>query len=448
MTLQPLTSLSRYVPGRGTTAIAFLCLIGLTSRAPLLAQRLSWPDRSGPTFNGHVAAEDAKGLPTAWDEATGRNIAWKVKLEGEGHSTPIIGQGRIWLTAANHDGTKQYVYCLDADTGRVLHHKLLFENEKPEPLGNAVNTYASPSCLLEADAVYVHFGTYGTARLDPRTAEVVWQRRDINCRHFRGPGSSPVLFEDLLILTYDGIDQQFLTALDKATGKTVWRTDRSTNYRDAGPNGKPIGEGDLRKSYGTPSLVKVEDRWQLISVGSRAGFGYDARTGKEIWTVEHPDFNSSARPLFFRDMAILGTGSAAHLLAVRLGPSTRGNVTKTHVVWTRTRGNAKLPAPVLVGERIFQVTDGGVANCVEAVTGKELWSKRLGDKFTASPIVAGDLIYFCDEQGATYVVQAKDTFEAVGQNTLKEGMRASPVAADGAIYLRTFGHLYKIAEKR
>jgi outer membrane protein assembly factor BamB len=426
------------------------CALGISvfSDAAALAQRLSWPDKSGPSFNGHVAAEDGKGLPTEWDEASGRNIAWKTKLEGEGHSTPVIGEGRIWFTAATADGKKQYVYCLDADSGRVLHHKLLFENEKPEPLGNAVNNYAAPSCVLEAGAVYVHFGTYGTARLDPRTAEVAWQRRDINCRHFRGPGSSPVIFEDLLILTYDGIDQQFLTALDKGTGKTVWRTDRSTNYHDTAPNGKPVGDGDLRKAYGTPSLVQIEGRWQLISVGSRAGFGYDARTGKEIWTVEHPDFNSSARPLFFRDMAILGTGSAAHLLAVRLDPSTTGNVTKTHVAWTRTRGNGKLPAPVIVGERLYVLTDGGVFNCIEAATGKEIYSKRLGGTFVASPIVAGNLIYCSDEEGVTRVVKGGDTFEEVTRNELKEGMRASPAAAEGAFYLRTTGHLYKIVEKR
>jgi len=423
---------------------AFACLAVMQASA---AERLPWPDKSGPTFNGHVAAEDAHGLPTVWDEATGRNVAWKVELEGQGHSTPVIGGGRLWFTAATPDGKKQYIYCIDAAGGKVLHHKLLFENEKPEPLGNVVNNYAAPSCVLEADAVYAHFGTYGTARLDPRTADVVWQRRDINCRHFRGPGSSPVLFEDLLILTYDGIDQQFLIALDKATGKTVWRTDRSTNFRDIGADGKPLAEGDFRKAYGTPSLVKVDGAWQLISVGSRAAFGYDARTGKEIWTVEHPDFNSSARPLFFRDTTILGTGSAAHLIAVKLGPSTRGNVTKTHVAWTRTRLNGKLPGPVLVGERIFQVTDGGVANCIEAATGKDLWSKRLGDKFVSTPIVANGLLYFCDEHGNTFVVKAADTFELVSRNVLTEGMRASPAAADGALYLRTFGNLYKIAEK-
>jgi outer membrane protein assembly factor BamB len=426
-------------------ALSFAALVGLITHHASAESRLSWPDKSGPTFNGHVAAADAKGLPTEWDEAAGKNIAWKIKLEGEGHSTPAIGDGRLWFTAATPDGKKQYVYCVAADSGRVLHHKLLFENEKPEPLGNAVNTYASPSCALEADAVYVHFGTYGTARLDPRTGDVVWQRRDINCRHFRGPGSSPVIFEDLLILTYDGIDQQFVTALDKATGKTVWRTDRSTDYKDTGANGKPIADGDLRKAYGTPSLVEVDGHWQLISVGSRAGFGYDARTGKEIWTIEHPDFNSSARPLFFRDTVIVGTGSAAHLIAVRLGPSTRGNVTKSHVAWTRTRGNGKLPAPVLVGERIFCPTDGGVLNCVKAATGEELWSKRLGGTFVSSPIVAGDLIYLCDELGVAHVVKAGETFEAVARNTIKEGMRASPAVADGAIYLRTFGQLYKVA---
>jgi len=244
------------LPLRRKVALASLLAVALVS-GTAHAQRLPWPDKGGPTFNGQVAAADAKGLPTQWDETAGRNIAWKTKLAGEGHSTPVIDEGRMWFTAATPDGKKQYVYCLDADTGRIVHHKLLFENEKPEPLGNNVNNYAAPSCVLEAGAVYVHFGTYGTARLDPRTADVVWQRRDVNCRHFRGPGSSPVLFEDLLILTYDGIDQQFVTALERTTGKTVWRTDRSTNYHDTSPNGKIVGDGDLRKAYGTPSLAKV-----------------------------------------------------------------------------------------------------------------------------------------------------------------------------------------------
>lgn len=224
----------------------------------LVADDLPWPARNGPFGTGCAAPAEAAGVPLAWDEASGKNVAWKRDLEGFGHSTPVVGHGRIWLTAATADGREQFVYAIDAHSGDVLEHRRLFENAEPEPLGNEVNTYASPTAVLEHDAVYVHFGSYGTARLDPGTADVVWERRDLPCRHFRGPGSSPVVWGDLLILTFDGIDQQYVTALDKRTGATVWRTDRSTDYHDLGPDGKPQLDGDYRKAYGVLPQTELE----------------------------------------------------------------------------------------------------------------------------------------------------------------------------------------------
>jgi len=406
---------------------------------------LSWPFRAGPDLNSHVRPSDAKGLPAEFDEVSGKNIRWKVRLDGFGHSTPIIGGERIWLTAATEDGTQQFVYCLDEDSGKVRHHKLLFENDDPETLNNNINTYASPSCALEADAVYVHFGSYGTARLNPETAEAVWQRRDIKCRHYRGPGSSPIIFENLLILTFDGVDAQFLMALDKTTGKTVWRTERSTDYGDLDENGQPKREGDLRKAYSTPSLVEVAGRTQVVSVGSRAGFAYDALTGKEIWGIRHDDFNAAAPPAFYKNFAILNTGSrGANLMAVELNESTKGDVTESHVKWNREKGNSRLAAPLLIGNRIYMITDTGVANCVDAETGEEIWKDRIGGTHVASPITANGMIYFCSEEGDTTVIKATDEFEVVSKNKLAEGMRASPAAAAGRLYLRTFGHLYCI----
>ena len=428
--------------------IAIAALAGVAVRDTPAAERLSWPEKSGPTADGRVDPADTAGIPTEWDGATGKNIAWSTPLEGEGHSTPVIGSGRLWFTAATTDGKSQFVYCVEAATGKVLHHKRVFENPEPEPLGNGVNTYASPSCVLESDAVYVHFGTYGTARLNPETAEVVWQRRDINCRHYRGPGSSPVVYENLLILTLDGIDKQYTTALDKRTGKTVWLTPRSTNYGDLDQNGKPRGDGDLRKAYGTPCVTLVDGKPQLISVGSKAAFGYDVFTGKEIWTLEHENFNASARPLFLPGLAILNTGSErAHVTALKLDGTTLGNITKTHVVWQRKKANAALSAPVLVGERLFFVTNQGVAYAVDARSGEELWAHRIGGSFTASPIVAGDRVYFCDEKGTTTVVRASAEYEELAANVLADGMRASPAAAGGALFIRTFDRLYKLAEK-
>jgi len=429
-------------------------LIPLLAVALLPAQSsanrpLRWPDKNGPTLDGRALVREAQGVPVEWDEASGKNIAWKIPVQGKGHSTPVIGLGRIWFTAATEDGTQQFVYCVDAETGRVLHRKLQFENPDPEPLGNDINTYASPSCVLEHDAVYVHFGTYGTARLDPETAETLWQRRDIQCRHFRGPGSSPVLCGDLLILTFDGIDQQFLLALNKRTGQTVWRTDRSTDYHDLEPDGKPRRDGDFRKAFGTPGVAEVDGRMQIVSVGARAAFGYDALTGKEIWTIEHEDYNAAIRPLLLPPLVILNTGSrGSNQLGLRLDESTRGNVTNTHVAWDRTRGNPRLSTPVLIGERLYMATDLGVLYCLDARTGEEVFSERLRGAYTASPAFADGRIYFCNEDGETTVIKAADEFELVARNAVQGHVRASPAVAGGAIYLRSFDHLYKIAGQR
>lgn len=413
---------------------------------PARADDVPWPDKQGPTLDGRVPAAEAAGLPTTWSVKTGENVAWAIDLEGFGHSTPVVGHGQLWFTAATQDGRQQYIYAIEAASGRVLHHKLLFENDDPEPLANVINTYASPSCVLEADAVYVHFGSYGTARLDRGTAEVVWQRRDLPCRHFRGPGSSPTLCGDLLVLTFDGIDQQYLAALDKQTGKTVWRTDRSTDYHDLDPQGKPTGEGDYRKAYATAGWTDVAGVRQVVSVGSRAAFGYEAATGQEIWTITHDDFNAAARPLFLGGLAILNTGSnGAELLGVRLGSDTRGNVDDTHVVWRRVKGNSRLCSPTHDGQRLWMLTDNGVVYAIDVKTGEELAALRLGGSFVASPIVAGGHLICCDEEGTVSFVRASVPPTLAAQNALGDGMRASPAVAGGALFLRTFTRLYKIA---
>jgi len=416
--------------------------------AVTVAEEIPWPGKTGPTYNCRAIDSESANLPTEWDEGSNKNVAWKVKLDGIGHSTPVVGNDRIWFTTATEDGKQQFVYCVNASTGEIVHHKLLFENEEPEPLGNSINCYASPTCVLTQDAVYVHFGTYGTAKLDANTGEVLWQRRDINCRHFRGPGSSPMLFENLLILTYDGIDQQFLTALDIKTGETQWRTDRTTDYGDLDEDGKPHRDGDLRKAYGTPALAKVGDSTQVISCGSRAAFGYDARTGKELWTITHDDYNAAAQPLIFKNMAIINTGSrGANLLAVRLDETTLGDVTESHVTWNREKGNSRLAFPALHNGRVYSLTDSGVLSCVDAENGSELWTGRVSGNFVASPLIANDLVYLCDEKGVTTVVKTGDRFKVVSKNRLQEGGNASPAVAGGAFYLRSSGHLYKLAQK-
>jgi len=426
-----------------------LAALPLSSHAQLATAPLLWPDRSGPTHNQLVPEQAAANLPTTWDEASGLNIAWKVAVEpatNEGHSTPVIGGDLIWLTSASTDGKKQYIHAYNRHDGSTVHHILLFENAEPEELGNPMNNYAAPSCVLEEDAVYVHFGTYGTARLDPLTATPVWQRRDIECRHYRGPGSSPVLFEDLLILTFDGVDQQFVMALDKNTGETVWRTGRTTDYEDLDADGNPSAEGDYRKAYNTPAVAVVGDRTQLISVGARAAFGYDARTGEELWTLRHPDYNAAVRPIVLDGVVYIGTGTKGHLYAVRLDETTLGDITDTHVIWHRERRNATLASPVIANGYLFHVAPPGIGVCVDLATGEEQWEERLGQgQHVASAIATPDHVYFFSQVGNATVVAASPEHTVIATNELQEGMNASPVVAEGALYLRTTGHLYKIA---
>ena len=221
----------------------------------LLAARVSltadWPEFRGPFSNGHSAASDDQkpaGLPLRWSET--ENVKWKTPIPDRGWSTPVVLGGQIWLTTATEEGHDFFALGLNAVSGKVLFNRHLFHADNPgEPLSNSVNCYASPSATIEPERVYVHFGSYGTACLDTVTGKTLWQRTDLPCRHYRGPASSLILFQDSLIVTMDGVDLQYLTALDKMTGRTVWRTDRTTAWDDLNANGKPfMGETSAKLS--------------------------------------------------------------------------------------------------------------------------------------------------------------------------------------------------------
>lgn len=425
-------------------------LLSLFTVSAALAQPATtpvfWPDKNGPTFDGIVPADEAARLPLKWNAETGENIAWKTDLEDEGHSSPVIGGDMIWFTSAKTDGTKQYVYGIDRHTGKVIHHLLVFENAAPEELGNPLNNYAAPSPVLEADALYVHFGTYGTARLDPATGQKVWERRDINVRHYRGPGSSPILHGDMLILTFDGIDQQFVTALNKKTGETLWKTPRTTDYGDLDAEGHPTRDGDMRKAYHTPSVFNLAGVETLVSIGSRAAFGYAVDSGKELWTVRHGGFNAAIRPLVCKDVLILNTGSErSHTLGVRIDGQMKGDITESHVIWDREKRNASEANSVLVGDLLFQITRGGIVTCMNPIRGEDVWEERLTGQHLPSPIAAGDRLYFSNDRGDTRVLRAGPKFEVLAENTLPDAMTAAPAVADGALFIRTKKQLFKIA---
>lgn len=408
-----------------------------------------WPEFRGPYANGHATPADSQNLPLTWSES--QNIRWRTPIPHQGFATPVVMEGRVWLTAATPEGKEFFALCLDAETGEVLHHEKLFHCDEPEPLGNAVNCYAAPSSAIEPGHVYVHFGSYGTACLDSASGEVIWKRDDLPCRHYRGPSSSVFLFEDLVILTFDGADQQYLAALDKATGKTVWRADREVNWNDQNTEGlspdavRRIQDGDHRKAHSTPIIVSGPDgKPRLVSPGAKAAFGYDPYNGRELWRIEHDDFSVAPRPIHEDGILYLITGiTHPELWAIRAGAT--GNLTESdEVLWRLNSRVAKTASPLIVEGIIYMVSDDGIINTVDAASGKPLWSKRIGGRVAASPIYAAGRIYFCDQEGETTVIEPGRRYQELAKNVLDEGCMASPAVSDGALFLRTKTHLYRI----
>jgi outer membrane protein assembly factor BamB len=427
--------------------LAGLALLLLDLCPPTIA-RADWPEFRGPQGDGHAGGPgDMKpaGLPLLWSEMN--NVKWKTEIPFRGWSTPVVMGGQVWVTTATIDGHDFYAIGLDADTGKVRFNKKVFHSDNPEPLGNgaSMNCYATPSPVIEPGRVYVHFGSFGTACLDTATGEVLWTREDLRCRHYRGPSSSPVLFENLLILTFDGADVQYVTALDTKTGKTVWKTDRSAAWNDADIPGQQARDGDLRKAHGTPLIVNAAGKYQLLSGGAKAVYGYDPRTGKEIWKVEHTDFSVAPRPLFDQGMAYFVTGlTKAELWAVK--PDGQGTVTDTKVAWKARSHIGKYASPLLVDGLIYTASDESFVTCLEAASGQTVWTERLGGKYAASPVYADGRLYFCTQEGRTLVLKPGRTCEVLATNTLADGFMASPAVSGKAFYLRTKTQLYRVEE--
>ena len=400
----------------------------------------NWSNYRGPGDQGR--ADNAK-LPLDWSED--KNVSWKIGLEGKAWSSPVIWGDHIFLTNAPPEGSRLLVVCLDKDSGKVIYNKRLHVVPLPQYC-HPFNSYASPSPVVEQGRVYVSFGSPYNACLDSDSGKVIWQRTDFVCNHFRGAGSSPLLYKDRLFLNFDGSDHQYVVALDKNTGKTLWRTDRTIDFDDINPDtGKPDREGDWRKAFSTPVIVEVDGRPILVSLGSMALYGYDPESGKELWRVEFVGSHSGAcRPVIQRGLIYAPIGSAAELWAIR--PNGKGIVTNNHVVWKQKRAVSRRPSVLVVDDLIFMVSDSGIATCLDARTGKPLWTERLGGNFSASPIFANQRIYFFDQDGKTTVVKASRKFKILAVNQLDEGFMASPAVSGDALFLRTRTDIYRIED--
>ena len=401
----------------------------------------NWPQFRGPDGTGH---SDARDLPTEWSET--KNIVWKTPIHDRGWSSPVVFGKQVWLTSASKDGRQLFALCLDKDTGKLIRDIKLFDVSQPQ-YAHPFNTYASPTPVIEQGRVYITFGSPGTAAIDTKTFKVIWERRDFECNHFRGSGSSPVIFRDMLLMHFDGSDHQFVVALNKTTGKTIWRTERSIDFQDLDKNGKPAAEGDLRKAFSTPHVVQLNGRWEMISLGAKAAYSYDPFTGKELWRVEERGQHSaSTRPVLGHGMIFYPTGfSNGQLYAVRMGGS--GLITDSHVAWRVKRGASNKPSILLIGDLIYMIGDTGIATCVEAKTGEIVWQQRIGGEYSASPVYADGKIWMFSEEGKTTVIKPGRTFEKLAENNLDDGFLASPAIAGKAFYLRTRTHLYRIEKK-
>ncbi len=412
--------------------------------ASTLAADAPWNQFRGPRGDG---TSTEKGLPVTFAEGS-KEIVWKTPIPGRAWSSPVVWGKQIWLTNAPdiQGNTKERIkldkpidlsaVCVDLETGKVIHNRKLFEVSELQ-ITHPTNTFASPTPFIEEGRVYIHFGSYGTACLDTKTGETIWERRDLECDHFRGPGSSPIVHGDLLYLTFDGYDVQYIAALDKKTGKTVWKKDRGIDYK--------TNDGDAKKGYSTPLIIEAGGRELLISPFAYATIAYEPKTGEPIWTVYHGGMNAAARPLFGNGLVYINAADGKDAL-VAVKPDGKGDITK-NIVWRTAEKIPKRSSQLLVGDLYFMMNDAGIATCLDAKTGKEIWSKRLPGQYWSSPLLADGLIYCFSQDGDMQVFKAAREFELVAESKLADGSSASPIVAGKSLLVRTKSHLYRI-EKR
>lgn len=395
-----------------------------------------WPQFRGACDN--IADPDVTTeLPLEWSET--KNVLWKLETKEKGWSSPVVWDGRAWFTEATADGTEMFAICVDLDTGSVVWRRKIFQNEADEVREiHLMNGYASPTPVVDGNRVWVTFGSYGTACLAADSGESIWERRDLPCNHFRGPGSSPLLKDGRLYLHYDGFDFQYVVAFDALTGKTLWKSDRDVEYG--------TDNGDHMKAYCTPLLIEVDGKEQLISPTSKAVLAYDPTSGEEIWRVRFKEFSATAQPLFDGETLYINTGfGKAQLIAI--DPTGKGDVTQTHQVWVQPKGIGSKPTPLLYEGRIYNIHDSGIATCMDAKDGSVIWTERLRGKFSASPLLAAGRLYWFDHDGTGYVTKPGDKFELLAENKLDDGCMASPVPVGNYLLVRTRSALYLLGEK-
>ncbi|MFC2090687.1 PQQ-binding-like beta-propeller repeat protein [Bacteroidota bacterium] len=392
----------------------------------------------------HFRGSDLSGIatgtyPVEWNDST--NVVWKTLIEGRGWSSPVVYGNQVWLTSASPDGKDMFVVCLDFESGEIIHTIDMFRPEKVYRK-HAVNSYATPTSVIEKGYVYVHFGRYGTACINTESGEKVWDRTDMQCEHIQGAGSSLFLYENKLIVHMEGTDVQDIYALDKRSGNTIWVAKRDTELLDKIDD---IG----KKAYVTPIVMEVNGRKLLISNGSVACNAYDLETGEEVWFIPQGEDSTISMPVQYKGKVYFYTSFVTpeegekycELWAV--DPKGKGNLTE-NIIWRKSFPVLQLLTPVIYDDLLYTVDTWGILHCLDAANGETIWTHRMKGKYNSSPVVANELVYINSTRGETTVFKTGREYKEVAVNILPGEIWATPAFVSGSILMRTSEGLYKI----
>ena len=397
----------------------------------------NWTHFRGNNLDGISGATKA---PLHWNDST--NIVWKADIAGKGWSSPVVFGKQVWITTAAPDGSDMKAVCFDLGSGKELFNIILFNPDSVQKK-HSINTYATPTCAIEKGFVYATFGTYGTACVSTSDGKVIWKRTDLNCDHVQGSGSSLLIYKEFLIVHCEGTDVQYIAGLDKASGKTVWKTDRPKEVYDPLPW---IG----KKAYVTPIIVRVKGKDMLISNGSAVCIAYDPETGEEIWRIRQGIDSTIAMPgsedgmVFFYSSFVHPAEGEDYAELIAVNPDGKGDIAATNILWRHKSPILQLLTPLIYKGLIYTVDAQNNLMCLDTKTGQIQFSRKLKSKYHSSPVYAGGYIYFTSIKGETMVIKPGREGVVVAENKLPGEVFATPAIVENSILLRTDRGLYRI----
>ena len=420
-----------------TITVCFLFVALLLGLQNAGGQDENWTHFRGSKLNGITANEK---IPLKWDDST---IKWKTTIHDKGYSSPVVFGNQVWVTTATADGKELYAVCLDYQTGKIIYDIRVFTPEEVEGK-HSLNTYASPTPCIEKNFVYVHYGSLGTACINTSNGSIVWKRTDFKCMHVQGPASSPILYKNLLILHFEGTDVRYIVALDKSNGNIIWKTDRPAEPYIPLPE---IG----RKAYITPIIINVKGRDMLISNGSAVCVAYDPDNGKEIWRVVDGAESTIAMPITEKGILYWYTGftensNGKYTEFIAVNPDGKGDITGTNILWKKKEelSRNQCLTPVIKDGLIYTVNTRNTMMCIDAATGKEVWSTHVTSNYDASPLYIDGNIWFFSVRGEVLTLKAGRKYDVVAKNQMDSGIWATPAILRNSVILRTQKYLYRI----